>query len=116
VIELSGQALAALPLAQAAPGGGMDGLMSFLPMIAAMGAIMYFLIIRPQQKRDREKQDMLGSMGKGDHVVTIGGVCGTVVGVTDSHVVVRVDDNTKIEFIKSAIAQVRKDEKKTEDK
>jgi preprotein translocase subunit YajC len=103
VIELSGQALAALPLAQAAPGGGMDGLMSFL-------------IIRPQQKRDREKQDMLSSMGKGDHVVTIGGVCGTVVGVTDSHVVVRVDDNTKIEFIKSAIAQVRKDDKKTEDK
>ncbi|MBI1319857.1 MAG: preprotein translocase subunit YajC [Candidatus Hydrogenedens sp.] len=90
--------------------------MSMLPMLLAMGAVFYFFMIRPQQKRDREKQDMLAAMGKGDHVVTIGGVCGTVVGVTESHVVVRVDDNTKIEFIKSAIAQVRREDKKTEEK
>jgi preprotein translocase subunit YajC len=47
---------------------------------------------------------MLNSLSKGDSVVTIGGICGTVVGISDNHVVVKVDDNTKIEFLKSSIA------------
>jgi preprotein translocase subunit YajC len=101
--------------AQQAPAGGVEGvppnpIMSMLPMVIAFFAIMYFLMIRPQQKRDRERRDMLASISKGSSVVTSGGMCGTVVGLTDSHVVLRVDDDVKIEFMRSAVAHVERDE------
>lgn len=68
--------------------------------------IFYFLIIRPQKKRDKEAKNMLASMKKGDKVVSIGGIRGTVVIVKETTVVVKVDDNTRIEFSKNAIAQI----------
>ncbi len=68
--------------------------------------IFYFLIIRPQKKRDKETKNMLASMKKGDKVVSIGGIRGTVVIVKETTVVVKVDDNTRIEFSKNAIAQI----------
>ena len=68
--------------------------------------IFYFLIIRPQKKREKETKSMLASMKKGDKVVSIGGIRGTIVSVKESTVVVKVDDNTRIEFSKSAIAQI----------
>jgi preprotein translocase subunit YajC len=68
--------------------------------------IFYFLIIRPQKKRDKETKNMLSSMKKGDKVVSIGGIRGTVVIVKETTVVVKVDDNTRIEFSKNAIAQI----------
>src|SRR5205085_878927 len=79
---------------------------SLAPMLLAFGAIMFFLTIRPQQKRDKERRDMLSSLSKGDKVVTTGGICDEVVGLSESNVVLRVDDNCKIEFVKSAIFQV----------
>lgn len=84
-------------------GGGLGGLM--LPIIA-MIAIMYFIMIRPQQKRDRERRNLLDNLSKGDQVVTTGGICGTIVGITDERVVVRVDDNVKLEFLRTSIAFV----------
>lgn len=68
--------------------------------------IFYFLIIRPQRKRDKEAKAMLDAIKKGDKVVTIGGIRGTVAVVKDSTVILKVDDNTRIEFSKSAISQV----------
>lgn len=68
--------------------------------------IFYFLIIRPQKKRDKETKNMLASMKKGDKVVSIGGIRGTIVLVKETTVVVKVDDNTRIEFTKNAIAQI----------
>lgn len=68
--------------------------------------IFYFLLIRPQQKRDKETKNMLAAMKKGDKVVSIGGIRGTIVTVKESTVVVKVDDNTRIEFSKSAISQI----------
>ncbi|MEA5030929.1 MAG: preprotein translocase subunit YajC [Sphaerochaeta sp.] len=68
--------------------------------------IFYFLIIRPQKKRDKETKNMLSSMKKGDKVVSIGGIRGTIVTVKETTVVVKVDDNTRIEFSKNAIAQI----------
>lgn len=82
------------------------GLMSMAPMFVAMIAIVYFLMIRPQQKRERERQDMLSALGKGDEVVTTGGICGTVVGLTESHVVLRLDDGVKVRFLRSSIHAV----------
>jgi len=90
----------------AAPPGPGSFLGSMLPMLLAFFAIMYFLTIRPQQKRERERREMLGSLTKGDRVVTTGGICGDVVGLTESHVVLRVDENVKIEFVRAAVAQV----------
>ena len=68
--------------------------------------IFYFLIIRPQKKRDKEAKTMLASMKKGDKVVSIGGIRGTIVTVKETTVVLKVDDNTRIEFSKNAIAQI----------
>ncbi len=68
--------------------------------------IFYFLIIRPQKKKDKETQAMLDAVKKGDKIVTIGGIHGTVVTVKETTVVVKVDDNARIEFTKSAIANV----------
>lgn len=68
--------------------------------------IIYFLIIRPQKKRDKEAKDMVASIAKGDKIVTIGGIHGTVVAVREQTVVIKVDDNSRIEFTKSAISSV----------
>ncbi len=68
--------------------------------------IFYFLIIRPQKKRDKEAKAMIDAIKKGDKVVTIGGIHGTVVTVKDSTVIIKVDDSARIEFSKSAISTV----------
>lgn len=68
--------------------------------------IFYFLIIRPQKKRDKEAKDMIAAIKKGDKIVTIGGIRGTVAVVKDSTVIIKVDDNTRIEFNKNAISAV----------
>lgn len=77
-----------------------------LIMFGAVILIFYFLIIRPQRKRDKEAKDMLAAIKKGDKVVTIGGIRGTVAIVKESTVIIKVDDNTRIEFSKSAISAV----------
>jgi len=82
---------------------------SMVTTLVTFGAIIlifYFLIIRPQKKRDKEAKDMLASMKKGDKIVTIGGIRGTVAVVKESTVVIKVDDNTRIEFSKNAISQI----------
>jgi preprotein translocase subunit YajC len=91
------------------PGGGLT---SMLPFLLVMFAIMYFLMIRPNQKRERERRQMLDTLAKGDQVVTTGGICGTVVGTSDKSVVLKVSDDpvTKIEFVRSAVAQVIREE------
>jgi preprotein translocase subunit YajC len=78
---------------------------TFIPFILIIG-IFYFLIIRPQNKKQKETQKMLSAVKKGDKVVTIGGVHGVIQNVRDSSVVIKVDENTKIEFSRSAIASV----------
>lgn len=81
-------------------------MMSSIIMFAAIILIFYFLIIRPQRKRDKETKAMLDAMKKGDKVVSIGGIHGTVVAVKEQTVIVKVDDNTRLEFTKSAISSV----------
>ncbi|MDR2796395.1 MAG: preprotein translocase subunit YajC [Spirochaetaceae bacterium] len=95
------------------PASGMDQIISFAPFILII-AIFYFLIIRPQNKKQKETQKMLSDLKKGDKVVTIGGVHGTIASIKDNSVVLKVDDNVKIEFSRSAVASVTsvaKDEK-----
>ena len=87
---------------QAAGGGSAQ----FLIMMVLIFGVMYFLMIRPQQKRERERRNMLGSLAKGDNVITTGGICGSVVGITEDRVVLRVDEKVTMEFVRGAIAQV----------
>lgn len=86
----------------------LQGLQGMLPLFLAMIAIMYFLMIRPNQKREKERRDMLASVAKGDKVVTSGGICGSVVGLSEKTVVLRVSDDpvVKMEFLRGAISQV----------
>lgn len=81
-------------------------LVSMLIPFGLIILVFYFLIIRPQNKKQKETQAMLASVKKNDRVVTIGGIRGTVYAVRDDAVVLKVDDEVKIEFNKSAIASV----------
>ena len=101
-------------MAQSAPAqrpkGGF-GDPTFIFMMAVMFAIIYFLMLRPQQKKQKETQNMLNNLKKGDKVLTIAGIIGTVGNVKDSTVMVKVADNTVLEFKKAAISAVLNDDK-----
>ena len=91
------------------PGGGGPGgsqLMPTLVMFAAMFAIFYFLMIRPQQRQKQQREQMLRQIKRGDRVVTTGGIFGTVTNLSDATVTLRVADQVKIEFERSAIGRV----------
>jgi len=98
-----------LPLLMGAPpggdGGGGSTLFSFLPLVAII-AIFYLLILRPQRKKQQDTQKMLSALKKGDRVITIGGIHGVIQSIKESSVIVKVDENTKLEFTRSAIASV----------
>lgn len=78
-------------------------------MFGLIIAIFYFLILRPQQKRQKGKQKMLDAIKKGDKVVTAGGLHGTVAGLDDKTVLLQVSDNVKMKFERSAIASILKE-------
>lgn len=75
-------------------------------MIALIFIIFYFLLIRPQQKKQKEHQKLLESLSKGDRVVTSGGIYGTVIGVKENIVVLKIAEDVKIEVAKSAVTAV----------
>ena len=89
--------------------GGGAGIL--LPMIL-MFVVIYFLIILPQQRKQKQHADMISKLKKGDRVVTSGGIHGIVVGTKDNVVVLRIDDQVKIEVDRNAIASVQPSERK----
>jgi preprotein translocase subunit YajC len=86
-------------------GQGGGGFAAFLPFILIM-AVIYFLMIRPQSKRQKEKRQMLDNIKKGDRVITIGGIHGSVAGIKNNGkvVVLKVDKNMNITVNKTAVA------------
>jgi preprotein translocase subunit YajC len=93
--------------------GGQPGGPDFMSMLLMMGvilAIMYFLMIRPEQKKQKQRQALLSALKKGQQVVTTGGIHATVAGVKESSVMLRVSDNVTLEFTKAAVAKVLTDE------
>ena len=88
------------------------GASMFVPMILIF-VIFYMLVFRPQKKEKKEKQEMRNNLKKNEQIVTAGGIHGTVVLVKENTVILRVDDNTKIEFDKESIAAVTKAKKET---
>ena len=90
--------------AKQAPAGGMFSMVGMMVLI--FGA-MYFMVIRPQKKEEKRKKEMLGSLQKGDTVVTTSGILGTVATIKDDTVIVKVGDGVRMEFLRSAIGSVR---------
>jgi len=104
-----------LPLLQS--GNTTGSMVSTLVTFGLVFVIFYFLIIRPQNKKQKETRKMIEAVKKGDKVITAGGVHATVYTVKEKTVILKVDDNTKMEFSKSAIASVvTKGEEKGEEK
>lgn len=87
------------------PSGIMGLLTTIVPFLLII-LIFYFFMIRPQNKQQKETQKMLAALKKGDKVVTIGGIHGVVSSVKEKTIIVKVDDNCKIEFTRSAISSV----------
>ena len=88
--------------------GPMGILISVVPFVAIIG-IFYFFLIRPQNKKQKETEKMLSALKKGDKVVTIGGIHGVISSVKEKTVIVKIDDNCKVEFNRSAISGVESD-------
>ncbi|BBI32559.1 preprotein translocase subunit YajC [Cohnella abietis] len=86
-------------------GGGSNLLITVAPFIL-MFAIFYFLLIRPQQKKQRQRGSMLNALQKGDKVVTVGGLHGTIAEISDDTVVIKVNDVTKLTFDRSSVNNV----------
>ena len=86
----------------AAPAGGAAGLASFLPLILIF-VIMYFLMIRPQQKRAKEHRAMVEALKKGDEVVTQGGLVGKVTAVRDNELEVEIAPGVKVRVIRATV-------------
>ena len=91
--------------ATGAPAAG-GSMMSTLLFPIILIAIMYFLMIRPQMKRQKEHKSMLDKLAKGDEVITSGGIAGTVVGLGDSFITVEVASGVQLRVQKGAIASV----------
>ena len=87
--------------------GAPSPVMQFLPLIFLFG-VFYFLLIRPQQQKQKEHTAMLSKLEKNDEVITSGGVHATIVSVGDKTVGLRIADNVKIEIEKTSIASVKK--------
>lgn len=89
--------------AQGATQGG--GFSPILIMVAFI-ALMYFMMIRPQQKRQKEHAALVSALSVGDEILTSGGILGVVTGISDHYAIVKIADNTEIKIQKSSVASV----------
>ena len=97
-------------LLMGAPGGESgpaNPLAMWLPIILIF-AIMYFLIFRPQAKKQKQQRMMLDALQKGDNIVTVGGIYGTIVGIKEKEntIIVKISENTKVELSRGSVAKV----------
>ena len=95
----------AAPVAQSPQQPGFG---SMLFPFAMMFGVIYFLMIRPQQKKAKEQKDMIGALKQGDEIITGSGILGTVTSITDKVVTVEVADNVRVKMLKSQVSQVVK--------
>ena len=107
IIELLMYATDLMAQAGAAPAKG-PGLVEVLAMPAGIILIMYFFMIRPQQKKAKEHQSLLTNLKRGDEVVTTGGIIGKVVSVNETFVALQVANNTELKVLKQYVAGMTK--------
>lgn len=89
---------------EAAPQKGL-GNYSFLIMMVLIFVVMYFFMIRPQQKKQKEINNFRNSLKKGDKIVTVGGIYGTVLEVKDAYLLIEIDNNVKIRIDKGSVVR-----------
>jgi preprotein translocase subunit YajC len=99
-------AMGSAPQTTGAAGQGGSSL-SFIIMMAAIFAIFYFLLIRPQSKRAKEHKIMLDNLKKGDKIITASGIYGVIEGIETNTVIVKIAENVKIKVSRSAITALR---------
>ncbi len=87
----------------------MENLQSFLPIIVLF-AVFYFLLIRPQQRQQKKRKEMLGALQKGDKVVTIGGIYGTIKELREKDMVLRVGDNVDMRMTRYSVDRQQEEE------
>ncbi|MGZ9584763.1 preprotein translocase subunit YajC [Paenibacillus marinisediminis] len=100
-------------LAQAGTPAPTGNIFTMLLPFVLMIAVFYFLLIRPQQKKQKQRNAMLSAIKKGDKVITIGGLHGTILELTEDTVILRVNDVTKLTFDRSSISHVTSSEEST---
>ena len=88
------------------PASPLSGLGGMLPMLLFMFVVIWFMMIRPEQKKQKEKLKMLAAMKKGDRVMMAGGMFGTVHNVKEKTVMVKIAENTVVEFEKNAATMI----------
>ena len=81
-------------------------LIQIFPLVLIF-VIFYFLLIRPQKQKEKEHQKMIAAIDKNDEIVTLGGIHGTVVNVKEKTIILRIDENVKMEIEKSSIAYIK---------
>lgn len=84
--------------------GGLSALMGPIPMLIIMGAVFYFLLIRPQQKKSKELKNMLAGLRKGDEVVTRGGIYGKITGISENTVVLEIAPQVRIKLHRPSVS------------
>ena len=97
-------------LLQAAPGGGQSGsspLLGLAPYIVIIG-VFYFLMIRPQARKAKLHQQMLGQLKKGDDVVTTGGLIGKISGIKDDEITLQVQEGVRVRILRSAVTGLQR--------
>ncbi len=105
-IMMLGLAMVGGPAGGAGPGEGQQSPLYMVGWIVIMIGIFYFMMIRPQQKRAKERQNLLGAIKSGDRVVFGGGVLGVVTNVKEKTMLIKISDNVKVEVVRSAVTQV----------
>jgi preprotein translocase subunit YajC len=88
-------------------GQTVNPILNLLPLLFIL-FIFYFMMIRPQKSREKAHQQMLNSLSKNDEIVTTGGIHATVINVKEKTLIIRIDENVKIEVEKSCVAYVKK--------
>lgn len=86
----------------------MDPQIVSIAYIVGLFALLYFLFIRPQQKRQKQHQQMINNLQVNDEITTVGGILGTIVKIKEESVILRIADGVRVEFLKNAVGQVRK--------
>lgn len=97
-------------------GGDMMAMINAIWPFILMGGIFYFMLWRPQKKEQQKRQNMLESLKKGDKIITIGGMYGTITNISEKKVTVEVAENVAINFVRSAISGFQDPSKNTGDK
>ncbi len=97
-------------LAMAAPAGGQaqgnGGLGAMLMPMVILFAIFYFMLIRPQQRKEKERKQMIENIKTGDRVMFSGGILGTVTNIKENTLVVKIADNVKIDVLRGAVSRI----------